>query len=100
MVLSNRTGLVPSHSAKSIRGRQVPRSSNMLLAIADRWLSVDEVASYLGVKRDTLYKWIRRGNMPAHKAGRLWKFRKNEIDEWVYSKDDQSKSRRDHVRTR
>jgi len=49
----------------------------------DRWLSVEEIAGYLGVKRDTVYKWIDRRNMPAHKVGRLWKFRKEEIDGWV-----------------
>ena len=51
--------------------------------IEDRWLSVDEIANYLGVKRDTVYKWITRRKMPAHKAGRLWKFRKEEVDDWV-----------------
>ena len=40
---------------------------------------------YLGVKRDTVYKWIDRKRMPAHKVGSLWKFRKDEIDEWVRS---------------
>jgi excisionase family DNA binding protein len=55
--------------------------------IADRWLSVDEIAAYLGVKRDTVYKWIERRRLPAHKAGRLWKFRKHEVDEWVLSKN-------------
>jgi transposase len=25
---------------------------------ADRWLSVDEIAADLGIKRDTVYKWI------------------------------------------
>lgn len=49
----------------------------------DRWLSVDEIAIYLGIKRDTVYKWIDRRNMPAHKIGRLWKFRKEEVDDWV-----------------
>ncbi len=49
----------------------------------DRWLSVDEVAAYLGVKRDTIYKWIERKNMPAKKVGRLWKFKKEHVDEWV-----------------
>jgi excisionase family DNA binding protein len=53
--------------------------------VQDRWLSVDEIALYLGVKRDTVYKWIDRKQMPAHKVGRLWKFRKEEIDEWVRS---------------
>ena len=49
----------------------------------DRWLSVDEIGFYLGVKRDTVYKWISEKNMPAHKVGRLWKFKKDEVDEWV-----------------
>ena len=51
----------------------------------DRWLSVEEIAIYLGVKRDTVYKWIERRRMPAHKVGALWKFRKDEIDAWVTS---------------
>ena len=51
----------------------------------DRWLSVDEIAAYIGVKRDTVYKWIDRKKMPAHKVGCLWKFRKKEIDQWVRS---------------
>jgi len=49
----------------------------------DRWYSVDEIADYLGVKRDTLYKWIERKRLPAHKLGRLWKFRKEEVDKWI-----------------
>ena len=53
--------------------------------IEDRWLSVDEIAAYLGIKRDTVYVWIERRNMPAHKVGRLWKFRKDEVDEWIRS---------------
>ena len=51
--------------------------------LQDRWLSVDEIAAYLGIKGATVYKWIDRKNMPAHKVGRLWKFRKEEIDQWV-----------------
>lgn len=53
--------------------------------IENRWLSVDEIAGYLGVKRETVYKWIERKNMPAHKVGRLWKFKLDEVDQWVRS---------------
>ncbi|AOU05320.1 methylation-associated defense system helix-turn-helix domain-containing protein MAD1 [Legionella pneumophila] len=49
----------------------------------DRWLSVDEIGEYLGVKRDTVYKWINDKGMPAHKIGRLWKFKKEDVDSWV-----------------
>jgi len=52
---------------------------------ADRWMSTEEMADYLGVKRDTVYKWRIRHQMPAHKVGKLWKFRKEEVDRWVTS---------------
>ena len=52
-------------------------------SVPERWLSVDELADYLGIKRDTVYKWIIRRKLPAHKVGRLWKFQASEIDEWV-----------------
>ncbi len=52
--------------------------------MAARWLSVEEIAEHLGVKPDTVYKWItRKKGMPAHKVGRLWKFKLGEIDAWV-----------------
>lgn len=57
----------------------------MRIMLEDRWLSVDEIATYLGIKRDTVYVWIERRNLPAHKVGRLWKFKKDEVDEWVRS---------------
>lgn len=49
----------------------------------DRWLSVDEICAHLGISRDTVYKWIDRKRMPAHRVGRLRKFMKAEVDEWV-----------------
>ena len=64
---------------------------------ADRWLSVDDIAAHLGVKRDTVYKWINRRHMPAHKVGRLWKFRKQEVDQWVRSENAQVSRRENHV---
>ena len=49
----------------------------------DRWLSVGEICKYLGVSNDTVYRWIDGRNLPAHRIGRLWKFKKEEVDEWV-----------------
>ena len=49
----------------------------------DRWLSVKEVADYLGITHYTVYKWINRLGLPSHKIGRLLKFSKSEIDDWV-----------------
>lgn len=49
----------------------------------DRWLSMNEMCEHLGVSNDTIYKWIAKHAMPAHRMGRLWKFKKGEVDEWV-----------------
>jgi len=49
----------------------------------DRWLSVDEIGEYLGIKRDTVYAWISKKGLPAHRMGRLWKFKKEQVDAWV-----------------
>lgn len=49
----------------------------------DRWRSVEEIATYLGIKRDTVYRWITEKQMPAHRMGRLWKFKRDEVDDWV-----------------
>ena len=51
----------------------------------DRWLLVDEVAVHRGGERDTVHKWTDRRSLPAHKAGRLWKLRKEEVDSWVWT---------------
>ena len=53
--------------------------------MSDRWLSVEEIAEHLGVSKDTVYTWISKKRMPAHKVGRLWKFQKPQVDEWVKS---------------
>jgi len=50
-----------------------------------RWLSVDEIATHLGVSRDTVYRWIEGRGLPAHKVGRSWKSKIEEIDDWVKS---------------
>ncbi|MDF1543228.1 MAG: helix-turn-helix domain-containing protein [Anaerosomatales bacterium] len=47
------------------------------------WVSVDEVAKHLGIAKDTVYRWIEKKALPAHRVGRLWKFKVTEVDEWV-----------------
>jgi len=47
------------------------------------WVSVDAVANHLGIARDTVYRWIEVRGLPAHRIGRLWKFKLSQIDEWV-----------------
>lgn len=51
--------------------------------MSEPWLSADDIASHLGVTKDTVYSWIVDKRMPAHKVGRLWKFQASEVDDWV-----------------
>lgn len=51
--------------------------------MSELWLSADDIATYLGVSKDTVYAWIADRGMPAHKIGRLWKFQASEVDDWV-----------------
>lgn len=52
----------------------------------DKWINLEEAADYLGVNKDTIRNWIRKGiGIPAHKIGKLWKFKMSELDEWIKS---------------
>lgn len=54
--------------------------------IVDNWINLDEAAEYMGIKPVTLRSWIKKDvDLPAHKIGRLWKFKRSELDEWVKS---------------
>jgi len=71
-----KSSLVLAHGSSSTR---ILRMSEM----EDRWLSITEICKYLGVSNDTVYKWIDKHGMPAHRMGRLWKFKKEQVDAWV-----------------
>ena len=51
--------------------------------MTEPWTSVDDIARHLGVAKDSIYRWIDRRGLPAHRIGRLWKFKVSEVDEWV-----------------
>lgn len=50
---------------------------------AERWVDVEETAAHLGVNKDSIYRWIETRGFPAHRAGRLFRFKLSEVDEWV-----------------
>ena len=50
-------------------------------------MSAEVIAEHLGVTKDSVYTWIAKKGMPAHRVGRLWKFKVTEVDEWVRRED-------------
>ncbi len=58
----------------------------MIAVDEDRWISIEDAAAYLGVNKDSIRNWIKKeSEIPAHKIGKQWKFKKSELDEWVKS---------------
>ena len=53
--------------------------------MAEPWLSVEEIASHLGVSKETIYRWLEKSRIPAHRVGKLWKFKTTEVDDWIRS---------------
>ncbi len=59
----------------------------------DRWMTIEETAEYLQVSRDSIYRLAQKGKIPASKIGNLWRFKKEEIDEWMHLNRNKSKNR-------
>jgi excisionase family DNA binding protein len=53
----------------------------------DRLLTRTQAADYLGLRPQTLAAWYCTGrhDLPAFKVGRLVKYRKADLDEWLAS---------------
>jgi excisionase family DNA binding protein len=53
------------------------------VATQDRWLSVEDIAEHLGVSKESIYRWLERGKIPAHRVGKQWRFQAEEVNDWV-----------------
>lgn len=58
-------------------------AARSLLDAAEPWASVEGTARHLGIRKETLYRWIERRGLPGFRLGRLWKFKLSEVDAWV-----------------
>ena len=52
----------------------------------ENYIGLEEAAEYLGIKPVTLRKWLKsKPDLPRYQIGKLWKFKKSELDNWVSS---------------
>ena len=49
------------------------------------WVTLQDVAKHLQVVEETVHRWIARKGLPTTKAGRVWRFKLTEVDEWLRS---------------
>jgi excisionase family DNA binding protein len=52
-------------------------------SMMDTWLTVKEVAQYLKLSPDLIYKLAQQAKIPASKVGTAWRFKKQKIDQWM-----------------
>lgn len=51
--------------------------------VPEKWVNLEDVATHLSVSPDTIRAWIRKGTIPFSCAGKQYKFKLSEVDEWV-----------------
>ncbi len=49
----------------------------------EKWVNLEDVADYLSMSKDAVRAWVRSGKLPSYKAGKMYKFKLSEVDEWV-----------------
>jgi len=54
-------------------------------AVEAIWTS-DQAAQYLRISPRTLTRMARRGEIPSIQIGRLWRFRRADLDDWLTRK--------------
>lgn len=52
-------------------------------------LTVSELADYLRVHRSTIYRLLKKGQLPGFRIGSDWRFNVEAIDEWRLQHTDQ-----------
>jgi len=51
--------------------------------IPEKWVNLEDVAVHLSLSEDTVRTWVKEGKLPFYRAGKRYKFKISEVDEWV-----------------
>lgn len=49
----------------------------------ENWVNLEDVATHLSVSKDTVRNWTKEGRLPAYKAGKMYKYKLSEVDQWL-----------------
>ncbi len=52
------------------------------MSVAPRVMTVNELSGYLRVHRSTIYRLLKKGQLPGFKIGSDWRFNVEAIDQW------------------
>lgn len=48
-----------------------------------QWMTVKDVAEYLKLSPDLIYRLAQQGRIPVSKVGNRWRFNKDKVDQWM-----------------
>ena len=49
----------------------------------EKWVNLEDIAVHLSLSEDTVRTWVKEGRLPFYRAGKRYKFKITEVDEWV-----------------
>jgi excisionase family DNA binding protein len=55
----------------------------MVSRMIESLIGIEDVSASLGVKKSTVYAWVHAREIPHYKIGRLVKFKKRDVENWV-----------------
>lgn len=56
------------------------------LGVEKRYLTIEELSKYISTPKGTIYAWTHMRKIPHSKVGRILRFDKQEIDQWMKKK--------------
>lgn len=59
-------------------------------------MTLGEVADYLRLSKDTVYRMASGGRMPASKVGNQWRFRRDDVDVWLEKHKNVTRAKESH----
>lgn len=57
-------------------------------------MTLGQLAAYLKVHPSTIYRQLKKHNIPAFKIGRDWRFNRESIDKWRLEQQEQNGTQR------
>jgi len=70
----------------------MPSNANQIFGVnpMKEIMTPREAAEYLSIHVRTIYRLVKKGDIPGRKVGGSWRFKKDALDEWLSWKENPS----------
>ena len=66
-----------------------------IISMIEQIMTVRDIAAYLKLNERTVYRLASSAKIPAFKVGTSWRFKKEEIDNWIVQQHNQISSNKE-----